>query len=136
ALTRELAGIERKALRLHHLDRHGLELAQPRRAAKLAPAHADAAGDARLVARADLLHLDARPDGLTEIARQIAQLELVVGGDEDGGARPVERGLDLHELGREPARAHRAERGCAELALLLEVLVLAREFAGVGLLDD
>src|SRR6185503_19998325 len=123
-------------LGFHHLDGHGLELLEPRRAAELAAAHAHAPGDARLVAGPDLLHLDAGADRLSELARQVAQLDLVVGRDEDGGARAVVRRLHLDELRGQSARPYRAKRGRAELALLLQVLVLASELPRIGFLDD
>src|SRR4051794_25345922 len=53
----KLRRVERETLLLRHLHGNRLELAQPRRAAELAPAWADAADELRLVARADLLHL-------------------------------------------------------------------------------
>src|SRR5881397_3552743 len=53
AHARELGGVQREALLLRHLDRDGLELLEPRRAAELPPAWSDAAGHLGLVARAD-----------------------------------------------------------------------------------
>src|SRR6266478_3094681 len=64
----ELRGVERQTLLLRHPDRHGLELLQPRGAAQLAPARTDPARNLGLVARADLLHVDARAQQLAQLA--------------------------------------------------------------------
>src|SRR5207247_5898621 len=60
AAVAEQPGVrQRHLLRLGHLHRDRLELAQVRGAAELAPAWPDAVHDLRRVARADLAHLDA-----------------------------------------------------------------------------
>src|SRR5437899_2213734 len=72
ALSRELRLIEGQPLLLHHLDGDRLEFLEPRRAAELASADAEPTGHLGLVARADLLHLDARGERLPERARELA----------------------------------------------------------------
>src|SRR5262245_54479088 len=64
ALSRELRRVQGQTLFLHHLDRDRLELAQPGRAAQLAPADAHPARHLRLVPRADLLEIDADAEQL------------------------------------------------------------------------
>src|SRR5205823_5698506 len=55
----ELGLIERQVLLLRHADRDVRELVEPRRAAELAAARADAGEDLCLVARAEPAQLDA-----------------------------------------------------------------------------
>src|SRR6187551_2621918 len=62
AEARELRRVQREVLLLRHAYRHRLERRQPRRAAQRTPARAVASEQARLVANADLPHLDARPE--------------------------------------------------------------------------
>src|SRR5881392_439307 len=132
----ELRGVERQALLLRHPDRHGLELLQPRGAAQLAPARADSARHLGLVARADLLHLDARAQQLAQLAPQVAEVDPLLAREEEGDLARVEGRLGLDQLDREVPAAHQLERRAVVLPLPLEVLILARQVAGVGLLDD
>src|SRR5438477_9626491 len=132
----ELRGVERQALLLRHPDRHGLELLQPRGAAQLAPARPDPARHFGLVARADLLHLDARAQQLAQLAPQVAEVGPLLAPEEEGDLARVEGRLGLDQLDREVPAAHQLERRPVVLPLALEVLVLARQVARVGLLDD
>src|SRR5437773_1166037 len=132
----ELRGVERQALLLRHPDRHRLELLQPRGAAQLAPARADSARHLGLVARADLLHLDARAQQLAQLAPQVAEVDPLLAREEEGDLARVEGRLGLDQLDREVPAAHQLERRAVVLPLPLEVLILARQVAGVGLLDD
>src|SRR5437867_12794942 len=132
----ELRGVERQSLLLRHPDRHRLELLQPRGAAQLAPARPDPARHFGLVARADLLHLDARAQQLAQLAPQVAEVGPLLAPEEEGDLARVEGRLGLDQLDREVPAAHQLERRPVVLPLALEVLVLAREVARVGLLDD
>src|SRR5947199_397174 len=132
----ELRGVERQALLLRHPDRHRLELLQPRGAAQLAPARPDPARHFGLVARADLLHLDARAQQLAQLAPQVAEVGPLLAPEEEGDLARVEGRLGLDQLDREVPAAHQLERRPVVLPLALEVLVLARQVARVGLLDD
>src|SRR5207247_2351481 len=132
----ELRGVERQALLLRHPDRHRLELLQPRGAAQLAPARADPARHLGLVARADLLHLDARAQQLAQLAPQVAEVGPLLAPEEEGDLARVEGRLGLDQLDREVPTAHQLERRSVMLPLALQVLVLARQVARVGLLDD
>src|SRR5437867_5240809 len=125
----ELRGVQRQALLLRHLDRHGLELLQPRGAAQLAPAGADAAGHLGLVARADLLHLDARAQELGELPSEVAEVDALRTREEEGHLARVEGRLGLDQLHGEVPAAHQLERRPVVLPLALEVLVLARSIA-------
>ena len=133
----ELRRVERQALLLRHLHRHRLELAQPGRAAQLAPARADAA-DTLVSSRAPICFISMRVwSASAEVADEVAEVEPLLGGEEEGHPAAVERALDLDQLDRQrAARGCTLERGALLLALALQVAVLAREVAGVGLLDD
>src|SRR5690606_6335927 len=76
------AGQPRRAqvelLPLGHPDRDGLEAGQPRGAAQRTPARAVPAEHPRLVADADLPHLDAHPEGRGQVAHQLAEIHAVV----------------------------------------------------------
>src|SRR5262249_26830653 len=133
ALARELGRVERQALRLHHLHRDGLELPQPRGAAELAAAHAEPARHLRLVASADLLHLYPGVQAVGDPAGDVPQVQPILGGDERRHLAAVERALDLDQLPRRVA-AEDLEHGALQLALALEIAVLAREVPSVGLL--
>src|SRR5436309_14757887 len=132
----ELRGVDRQALPLPHPARHGLELLQPGGAAQLASARADPACHLGLVARADLLHLDARAQQLAQLAPQVAEVDPLLAREEEGDLARVEGRLGLDQLDREVPTAHQLERRAVVLPLPLEVLILARQVAGVGLLDD
>src|SRR5213594_2333023 len=114
----------------------GLVLLQPRGAAQLAPARPDPARHFGLVARADLLHLDARAQQLAQLAPQVAEVGPLLAPEEEGDLARVEGRLGLDQLDREVPAAHQLERRPVVLPLALEVLVLARQVARVGLLDD
>src|SRR5512135_1212360 len=68
----QLGRVEAEILLLRHLDRHGLERREERRAAERPPARAVAAEHLGLVADADLAKLDARAEFGGEIADEIA----------------------------------------------------------------
>src|SRR5204863_6095590 len=106
AHAREFRGIQRERLLLRHLDGDGLKLLQPRRAAELAPARTDAAGHLALVARADLLHVDACVEYLRELPSELAQVDALLTGDEERHLAAVERSLGLHQLEGQVSRAH------------------------------
>ena len=82
----QLAALPRKLLRVGHdllrLGRRGgdrLEVGEPRRAAELAPAGAQAAHFARLLAHADLLHLDAHVELVGKHLDEHAEVHALVG---------------------------------------------------------
>src|SRR5258708_16958452 len=75
ALPRELRRIEAEVLLLGHLDRHGLERAQPGGAAERPAAGAVAAEHLRLVADADLAHLDPHAKVPGQIADELPKID-------------------------------------------------------------
>src|SRR6185369_4042781 len=98
AHARELRRVQRQSLLLRHLHRYRLKLAQPRGAAELPAAGADAPDHLRLVARADLLHLDARVQRLREIADELAKIDATLRAKVEDRLARVEEVLHLHEL--------------------------------------
>ena len=126
-------GLSDRPLLLGHLHRHGLELAQPARAAELAAARADAAEQLGLVARADLLHLDARVQRLRQVAHQLAEVDAALGAEvEDHLARrrrASRRATSFMLMAR--ARMRARQRRCASRSRGAVELV-AREVARVG----
>ena len=89
----------------------GLELLEVRRAAELPAAGPDAVHELGGVARADLLHLDARVELVGEIAHEVAEVHPLLGVERHGDA-PARR-LDghVHDLDLEAAAPRR--RRCA-----------------------
>ena len=79
AESRDLQGVEREVLLLGHADRHGLELAPEPHAAQLLAAVAQPADHPRLVAHADLAHVDARVEPAREVADQVAEVHALLG---------------------------------------------------------
>src|SRR5690606_18685515 len=94
----DLRRVEREALVLRELEADGLQLAQPRGAAQLAAAPADAAQQRGLVADADLLGLDARADRAVEVAHELAEVDPPFRREEDRELVPVELPLGLAHL--------------------------------------
>src|SRR5690349_7520485 len=79
AESRELRRIEAQVLLLGHFDRDRLERLQERRAADRTAARAVAADDLRLVAHADLPHLDSGAELARELPDQLAEVNSRVG---------------------------------------------------------
>src|SRR5581483_6058886 len=131
ALTRHLRRVEHQALILGHLDRDRHERRQPRRAAQLAAARADAADQLGLVARADLPHLDARVQPLREILDQVAEVDPLLRREIEQHLARLERVLDAHHLHRQAALADALAAEDVGLALAAGVLLL-RARVGVG----
>src|SRR5882724_11176349 len=77
----QLGRVQAQVLLLGHLDRHGLERLKERRAAQRAPARAVASVDLRLVAHADLPHLDPRTEFGRELAHELAEIDTAVRGE-------------------------------------------------------
>src|SRR5439155_14246155 len=80
--------------------------------------------------------LDARAQQLAQLAPQVAEVGPLLAPEEEGDLARVEGRLGLDQLDREVPAAHQLERRPVVLPLALEVLVLARQVARVGLLDD
>src|SRR5581483_10388434 len=120
-------GREREALDLRHAQRHRLEDAQEGRAAERAPADARAAARARALAGAELAELDARLRLRLEVARELAQVDAILG-----------RVVDEEALAREELLRADDPHGEAlgSRALLGEGAgLLARELGGARLLE-
>src|SRR5438034_802130 len=127
AVAEQTAVRERHVLRLRHLDGDRLELAEMRATAQLAPARADAVHDARGVARADLSHLDARPELAREIAHQLAEVHALLGAEVDRHPPCGRMDLDVEDLHRNAAAAREALcRRDAALLTLAPLTILAR----------
>src|SRR5262249_54265603 len=86
----ELAHVEGQVLLLGHADRDVREAIQPRCAAELAPARADAARDAGLFARAHAAEADARAEARAEVGGERAEIEALLARVEDRERRAVE----------------------------------------------
>ena len=91
ALSGELLGVERDVLRACGSRGDAREARHPRGAAQLAAAGAQTADAARLLARSDLLHLDADVEPLGEDLDELAEVDALVG-------YVVEDGLDFVAL--------------------------------------
>jgi hypothetical protein len=131
----ELRRVQREPLLLRHPDRHRLELPEPGRAAELAPARPDAAQHLRLVARADLLHLDAGVETGREVAHELAEVDAALGAEVEDRLARVEQVVDLHELHRQPAGLDAGETEPMGLAFALLVLLVSGEVARAGLAE-
>src|SRR5690606_36436612 len=105
-----------------HLDRHGLEAGEERRAADRTSAGAVSADGLRFVADANLTHLDARPELARELAHQLAEIDACFGGEIEDEARSVERLLDARELHREPPLADLQQGNAVRLTLAMLLL--------------
>src|SRR5207245_1433861 len=103
--------------------RDRLELLQPGGAAELASARSETARHLRLVPRADLPGLHPHVQQLGELAPQLAQVDALLGGEEEGDLAAVEGALRLHQLDRHVAAAEQVERGAVMLPLAQQVLV-------------
>src|SRR5437660_20814 len=105
ALPRQLRRVQAELLLLRHLDRHGLERLEPRRAAERPAAGPVAAQHLRLVADADLPHLDPRAEVRREVAHQLTEIDSSLGRVIEDEARPVEELRHAGELHAMPALA-------------------------------
>src|SRR5262249_4383234 len=132
----ELGGVEGQALLLGHLHPHRLELLQPRRAAELAAARADAARRLRLVTGTDGLHLHTGVEELPELAHDAPEVDAILRDAEEGHLAAVEGALRLDQLDRQAAAANQIQRDPIVRPLALDALVLPSEVAGVGPLYD
>ena len=123
-------------LLLGHLDRHRLERAQPGRAAQRPAARAVAAEHLRLVADANLAHLDAHPEVRGQIAHQLAEVDARLGRVIEDEARAVEHVLDLRQLHRQAALADLELRDALRLLLALLLLQPLHDVVPAGAADD
>src|SRR5260370_28490056 len=105
ALPRQLRRVQAEVLLFRHLDRDGLERAQPGRAAERTAAGAVAAEHLRLVADADLPHLDPHVELRGQIADELPEVHARFRRVIEDEARAVEDVLHLRQLHREPALA-------------------------------
>ena len=106
ALAGQLLGIEAEVLVAGSRGAHGFEVLQPRRAAQLAPAHADAADAAGLLAQGNLTHLDAHAELVGEAANELAEVDPVFGRVVEQGAGAVGLVLHVAELHAQAQLAH------------------------------
>src|SRR5262249_13349424 len=120
AHTGQARRIQGQTLLTRHLDRHRIEVAQPRRTTQLASARPHPSRDLGLVARTDLFHVDSNPQGVGEIAHQLAKVDSALRDEIKGnlaGVEPVFGGNQLHlqvafvdALDAQPARARLLEQ--------------------------
>src|SRR5439155_4473204 len=121
---------QRHVLGLGHLHRDGIEAPQVRRAAELAAARPDAVHDLRRVTRADLAHLDPRPELARQIAHEVAEVDPLLGVEVHGRPARHRVHLDVDHLHHEAAAARdplagddRALFALAALAVRARLLV-------------
>src|SRR5579885_2093733 len=126
----EARRIEGEALLARHLDRYRVEVAQPRRAAKLAAAGPDSAGDLGLVAGADLLHLDPHAQGIGEVADEFAEIHPAFGDEVEYYLAAVEGVFGVYQLHRQAPFADPFDAQAAGPLLLQEVVLLDIEIDG------
>ena len=121
AHPRQLRRVEAEVLLLGHLDRDGLERLQPRRATEWAAARPVPAQDTRLVADADLPHLDPRVEVRGKIAHQFPEVHAPFRRVVEDEPRAVEQLLDARQLHLKPAFAdlQQTDPGSLLLALLV-----------------
>src|SRR5262249_50000016 len=118
----QLRRVEAQILLLPHLDGARLDRLQERRAAQRPPAPAVAPVHLRLVAHADLAHLDARAELRGELAHEFPEIDAAVGREIEDQLRAVEGLFDARELHPEAALADLQQR--YPVRLLLAALVL------------
>ena len=113
AAARDLQGVERRLLDLRRLHRNRLEHLEEVLAAAVLAAALVVGHEPRLVARADLAHLDAAAVFPRERLRNLAEVDALVGQVVDEKQRLVERQLEVDDLRGESQRrrdlAHAAE---------------------------
>src|SRR5262249_12309704 len=102
----QLRGIQAELLLLRHLDRDWLQRRYERRAAQRPAAGPVAADHLRLVADADLPHLDAHAEFAGQLAHQLAEIHAPLGREVEDQPRAVELHLDPGELHAEPPLAN------------------------------
>ena len=79
ALTRQLLGVERNLLHARSICRHAREARNPRCTTQLAATGTDTSDAARLLACANLLHLDADVEALGKDLDKLAEVDTLVG---------------------------------------------------------
>src|SRR5882762_1164752 len=104
--TGDLHGVERQALRLREGQADRLPFRQPARDAELAAAAPDAVEALRLVARADLPQLDARPKQTREVAHQRPEVHPLLGGEVNRELALVPLPFGVGDLHREIVLPH------------------------------
>src|SRR5262249_32649584 len=111
AHPRQPGRVEAEVLLLRHPDRDRLEGLQPRGAAERPPARPVAAEHLRLVADADLPHLDAAAEVRRQIPDQLAEIDPALGGVIEDEPRAVEHLFHPRQLHRQAALAdlHQAD---------------------------
>src|SRR5437867_777715 len=118
-VAEEPAVAERHVLGLGHLHGDRVEVLEIGRAAELAAAGADAVHELGGVAGADLPHLDAGVELVSEVPHEMPEVHAVLRAEEDGDPAMTRVDLHVHDLELEPAapRAAPAGLGVPELAL-------------------
>src|SRR5690606_5988732 len=118
ALPCELLRVERQLLVACSTGGDSAQVGEPRAAAELTPAGADAAHTARLLARPDLLHVYPRPEAVRQFPQQIPEIDALLG-------RIVERGPAAIALELHVAHLHVQTRLLADAAGLHQRSILA-----------
>ena len=118
AASRDLRGIQRKVLRLRHLDRDRGEFLQIQAAAERAPAGAHTAQHPGLVAHADLAQFDAHMEFARQVLDQLAEIHAPFRREIKDDPVPVETAFDVDQLHVQFMRSHLLHEDGARLALL------------------
>ena len=87
----------------------------------------EAAGYLGLVSRADLLHLDAHPQRVGEVAHEIAKVDTVFSDEIKDRLAPVECVIDVDQLHRHPALVDALDAQPPRARLPPEVFFLGAE---------
>ena len=127
AVARDLHRVQREVLLLGHLDRHGAQAVGDRVAAEGPAAHAHPAHHPGLVAHPDLAQLDAHLEGRDQVAHQVAEVDALLGREEEQDLLLVQEVVRAHQLHVEAARGDPLARRLVGLLLAHAVLAQARE---------
>ena len=138
AHARDLLRVERKVLVFGHADRHGVELPAQTFAAQLLAAVAESAHDARLVAHADLAHVDALVETRRQRAHQLAKVHTLLGLEVKHRLVAVKKKLHGHGVHIKPLLGHHLLEngqsiGSGGLSFPPSARVLVGRFADDGL---
>src|SRR6185369_11010961 len=113
-----------------------MELLEPGGAAHRSTARSAAVESLGLLAPPDLTQLDAGAEARRQVLDQLAKVDALIGGEEEGVAVAVEGHLDFGQFHQESARVDARAAVLEGLGLLLAVVILLVEILLFGLADD
>ena len=129
----DLGGVEAERLGLCHLDRHGQEAVEERRAAEGSAADAETAQHLRLVTHADLAQLDACAEHRREILHQLTEVHATFGGEEEYDLVALKITGNIHQL---HVQLMLGDLALADLCRFLLPLAVVQHRAAVGIGGD